>query len=156
MKLLAFTAPRLMTDGVRSHVGGFLIPVFGTADEPFCAEADPSDKVARFVRVNLASKHTVPAGAHERDVAVGDGYPYAFESRDGGVSVGTDAEISALIRREFPMFNDLPFSQTEMAGFVRDEALWEDAMKRVDALMEESRPGSAARNRVLNPFRPRD
>lgn len=136
------------------HTGGFAIPLFGELSSPFIARGEPA--ISSFQRADVAPAN-IKAIPSENDIAVGDPYPYGFETINGVLAIGPYDEISSLVRAQFPLFNELPFTQQGMAEFLGDEALYDDATARCVALMDQIRPGAGEayrKNNLFRPFRP--
>jgi hypothetical protein len=152
MSMFGYTAPRLMFSSGASpaNVGGFVIPLFGRTDEAYCAHGGAT--VAGFTRVAVERRHMVLVDGSP-EVGLGDAYIYGFESRAGAVVFGSYEEMASAVRSQFHEFDDLPFTQTSMASFLADKALWADAMTRCYALMDATVAGAGARFRENNPYR---
>lgn len=152
MKLIGFTAPRFM--GGDSRPGGFALLVFGSLEAPQMAEG--LHTVRRFWPVALEAKsiQPLPESMASAEIDVGATALLCFQHRDGSLVVGDYSQVAASVRSQWANFNDLPFTQSDMASFLRDPVLGEDALARCAALFEAERPGSGAVFRRNNPFRP--
>ncbi len=155
MKLIGFTAPRKMAK-LSDRKGGFLIPLFGSLAAPHVASGHPTITQVCPVDVSIPSITPVSSDLATVRVALGQPGLFAFEGRDGSVHIGPASTIAPAIRAAFPAFDDLPFTQTEMADFLGDRNLWDQAMNRCAALMDAGRQGAGVRFRENNPFTPRE
>lgn len=154
MELIGFTAPRYL-GGVVHRRGGFLLPIFGSIAEPHFASGRLN--VESFWRgdVSMDAIIAVPEAIRAKSVAAGEPMVFGFESIHGEIRFGNAESIGAFVRQEFPKFDALPFNQTEMAHFLADPVLWEQAMDRCVTLLENERPGSGRRFALNNPYAPR-
>lgn len=154
MELIGYTAPRYLA-GIVQRRGGFLTPLFGSSNEPHVASGGRVVESFWAVAVTPGAILPVPAGALAPSLNVGEPMTFAFESMYGEIRFGNAESIGAFVRQEFPKFDALPFTQTEMAHFLADPVLWEQAMDRCVTLLENERPGSGRRFALNNPYAPR-
>jgi len=131
--------------------GGFLIPIFGSLEAPHVVIAS-AGLVGSFQMANLSKESCLSAPGAE--FAVGSPFPYAFERRDGRTVIGDFETVTSVVREEIGLFDDLPFSQIEMASFLGDRGLWDAAMDRCATVMDKSRAGAGTRFRESQAFRP--
>jgi hypothetical protein len=138
--------------GAAGSVGGFVIPIFGTAASMWCA----AGAVVEFFPISLdaASVRPLPAGFASINVSGGDPFLFGFETRTGRLSFADYATTADVVRSHFARFDDKPFAQSEMANFLRDEDLYMQAARRCAELMEKGRKGAGAAYLSNNPFRP--
>ena len=149
MKRIGYTAPRTMGTNC-NWKGGFVLPVYGSAKAPCMAVGEGT--IEGFCIVSLQPDSIRPVPAVE--ISVGQTALFGFESRDGAVVFGGYEEIAPRVRAEFAGFDDLPFTQIDMASFLGDAELGAQALARCAALCEKDRPGAGARFLECNPFRP--
>jgi len=129
------------------HIGSIAEPLIasgGGVVESFWPATVPQEAIQPVQSATLATT-----------LNVGDQMVFAFEATHGGIRFGTADGVGTFVRQQFSTFEALPFLQTEMAEFLADSVLWEQAMQRCIALLERERPGSGKHFALNHHFAPR-
>jgi hypothetical protein len=102
------------------HKQGFLLPIFGSIENPLVQDADNYDRIQNFTPCDLPSKTVVVSNSEEDRRSVGDQMLYAFQLMSGGILRGTKAEVQSELKSYFAGFKPYPNLYSEVAAFLQE------------------------------------
>jgi Z1 domain len=109
----------------RDQLPAFLVPIFGTASDPWIQDGKGDGLVSRFSPCTVPTEKIVTKhGIKQFSVTVGNGLIYAFQFSNAEIEIGPKSFIHNVLTERLDEFQDFPFLIIDILKFIgRSEAL---------------------------------